>query len=91
MPVLPVVKTPPYGSEGPHSAFRVAGAFATRDERVEVFLMGDAVDAAHAGRGCGASCTTRGLTGAELVAHARVTSIHHPAEATMRSERALPF
>ena len=50
MPVLLVVNTPPYGSEGPYNAFRLAEALALRDEHVEVFLMGDAVHAARAGQ-----------------------------------------
>jgi uncharacterized protein involved in oxidation of intracellular sulfur len=50
MPVLLVVNTPPYGSEGPYNAFRLADALALRDEHVEVFLMGDAVQAARAGQ-----------------------------------------
>jgi uncharacterized protein involved in oxidation of intracellular sulfur len=50
MTVLLVVTTPPYGSEGPYNAFRLADALALRDEQVEVFLMGDAVDAARAGQ-----------------------------------------
>jgi uncharacterized protein involved in oxidation of intracellular sulfur len=50
MPVLLVVNTAPYGSEGPYNAFRLAQALALRDEHVEVFLMGDAVHAARAGQ-----------------------------------------
>ena len=50
MSVLLVVNSPPYGSEGPYNAFRLAEALALRDEQVEVFLMGDAVAAAHAGQ-----------------------------------------
>jgi uncharacterized protein involved in oxidation of intracellular sulfur len=50
MPVLLVVNTPPYGSEGPYNAFRLADALALREEHVEVFLMGDAVHAAQAGQ-----------------------------------------
>jgi uncharacterized protein involved in oxidation of intracellular sulfur len=50
MSVLLVVNTPPYGSEGPYNAFRLADALALRDEHVEVFLMGDAVGAARAGQ-----------------------------------------
>ena len=50
MSVLLVVNTSPYGSEGPYNAFRLAEAFALRDEHVEVFLMGDAVHAARAGQ-----------------------------------------
>jgi sulfur relay (sulfurtransferase) complex TusBCD TusD component (DsrE family) len=50
MTVLLVVTTPPYGSEGPYNAFRLADALALRDERVEVFLMGDGVHAARAGQ-----------------------------------------
>ena len=46
MSVLLVVNTPPYGSEGPYNAFRLADALALRGEHVEVFLMGDAVTAA---------------------------------------------
>jgi uncharacterized protein involved in oxidation of intracellular sulfur len=50
MSVLLVVNTPPYGSEGPYNAFRLAEALALREEHVEVFLMGDAVQAARAGQ-----------------------------------------
>ena len=50
MTVLLVVNTPPYGSEGPYNAFRLAEALALREERVEVFLMGDGVHAARAGQ-----------------------------------------
>jgi uncharacterized protein involved in oxidation of intracellular sulfur len=50
MSVLLVVTTPPYGSEGPYNAFRLADALALRGEHVEVFLMGDAVGAARAGQ-----------------------------------------
>ena len=50
MSVLIVVNTPPYGSEGPYNAFRLAEALALRDEHVELFLMGDAVHAARAGQ-----------------------------------------
>jgi uncharacterized protein involved in oxidation of intracellular sulfur len=115
MNVLLVVNTPPYGSEGPHNAFRLAESLALRDECVEVFLMGDAVHAARAGqdtRGaqqsleqmlvallekgvdvscCGTCCATRGLTEEELVAHARVATIHDLAEATVRCTRVLSF
>ena len=115
MSVLLVVNSPPYGSEGPYNAFRLAESLALRDERVEVFLMGDAVAAARAGqdpRGahasleqmlkgllekgvdvscCGTCCATRGLTEGELVAHARVATIHDLAEATVRSDRVVSF
>ena len=50
MSVLLVVNTPPYGSEGPYNALRLADALALRGEHVEVFLMGDAVTAARAGQ-----------------------------------------
>ena len=50
MSVLLVVNTPPCGSEGPYNAFRLAEALALREEHVEVFLMGDAVQAARAGQ-----------------------------------------
>lgn len=50
MSVLLVVNTPPYGSEGPYNAFRLAGALMLRERHVEVFLMGDAVAAARAGQ-----------------------------------------
>jgi uncharacterized protein involved in oxidation of intracellular sulfur len=50
MSVLIVVNTAPYGSEGPYHAFRLADALAVRNEHVEVFLMGDAVQAARAGQ-----------------------------------------
>ena len=48
MSVLLVVNTPPYGSEGPYNAFRLAEALTLREEHVEVFLMGDGVPAARA-------------------------------------------
>jgi uncharacterized protein involved in oxidation of intracellular sulfur len=115
MSVLLVVNTPPYGSEGPYNAFRLAGALVLRDQHVEVFLMGDAVGAARAGqdpRGahtsleqmlaellekgvevscCGTCCATRGLSEDQLVAHARVATIHELAEATVRCDRVLSF
>ena len=50
MSVLLVVSSPPYGSEGPYNAFRLADALAIREEHVEIFLMGDAVHAARAGQ-----------------------------------------
>jgi uncharacterized protein involved in oxidation of intracellular sulfur len=50
MSVLLVVSSAPYGSEGPYNAFRLADALVVRDERVDVFLMGDAVGAARAGQ-----------------------------------------
>jgi sulfur relay (sulfurtransferase) complex TusBCD TusD component (DsrE family) len=50
MTVLLVVNTPPYGSEGPYNALRLAEALSLREERVEVFLMGDGVHAARAGQ-----------------------------------------
>jgi len=50
MTVLLVVNTPPYGSEGPYNALRLAEALALRDEHVEIFLMGDGVHAARVGQ-----------------------------------------
>jgi len=50
MTVLLVVNTPPYGSEGPYNALRLADALALREEHVEIFLMGDGVHAARAGQ-----------------------------------------
>ena len=50
MSVLLVVNSAPYGSEGPYNALRLAEALSLRDEHVEVFLMGDAVNAARAGQ-----------------------------------------
>ena len=50
MSVLLVVNTPPYGNEGPYNACRLADALALRGEHVEIFLMGDAVNAARAGQ-----------------------------------------
>ena len=50
MSVLLIVNSPPYGTEGPYNAFRLAEALALRDEHVELFLMGDAVAAARAGQ-----------------------------------------
>jgi sulfur relay (sulfurtransferase) complex TusBCD TusD component (DsrE family) len=48
--ILLVVSTPPYGSEGPYNALRLAEALLTRDEVVDVFLLGDAVHAARRGQ-----------------------------------------
>lgn len=51
MNVLLIVNGPPYGSELPFNALRLARELATRDEvDVRVFLMGDAVGAAVAGQ-----------------------------------------
>lgn len=43
MSVPPVTNTPPYGSEGPYDALRLADALALRDPHLEAFLRGDAV------------------------------------------------
>ena len=40
---------------------------------------------------CGTCCATRGLTGDQLVAHARVATIHDLAEATVRTDRVVSF
>jgi uncharacterized protein involved in oxidation of intracellular sulfur len=40
---------------------------------------------------CGTCCATRGLTEDQLVAHARVATIHDLAEATVRCERVVSF
>jgi uncharacterized protein involved in oxidation of intracellular sulfur len=40
---------------------------------------------------CGTCCTTRGLTEDQLVAHARVATIHDLAEATVRNDRIVSF
>ena len=50
MHALLVVTTPPYGSEGPYNALRLADALALQEGHVEVFLMGDAVHAAKSGQ-----------------------------------------
>ena len=50
MTILLVVNTPPYGSEGPYNALRLAEALTLREEHVELFLMGDGVHAARAGQ-----------------------------------------
>ena len=51
MSVLLIVNGPPYGSELPFNALRLARELATRDGvDVRVFLMGDAVGAAVAGQ-----------------------------------------
>jgi len=50
MTVLLVVNAPPYGSEGPYNAFRLADALVLRDAHVEIFLLGDGVHAARAGQ-----------------------------------------
>jgi uncharacterized protein involved in oxidation of intracellular sulfur len=82
--VLIVVNTAPYGSEGPYNAFRLAEARALRDEHVEVFLMGDAVDVPC----CGACCTARGLA---EDAGVRAQTIHDLAAATARSDKVVSF
>jgi uncharacterized protein involved in oxidation of intracellular sulfur len=40
---------------------------------------------------CGTCCATRGLTEDQLVAHARVVTIHELAEAIVRSDRVISF
>ena len=45
-----IVNAPPYGSEIPYNALRLAGALAVRDEVVEVFLLGDGVHVARRGQ-----------------------------------------
>ena len=51
MKVLFIVNGPPYGSELPFNALRLAGTLAKRDVvQVRMFLMGDAVVSAIAGQ-----------------------------------------
>jgi len=51
MKTLVIVNDPPYGSEHPFNAFRLATALTKREgEEVRVFLMGDAVSCAVAGQ-----------------------------------------
>jgi uncharacterized protein involved in oxidation of intracellular sulfur len=48
---LIVVNDPPYGSERPYNALRLAGALAKRDDvELRVFLLGDGVGGAVAGQ-----------------------------------------
>jgi sulfur relay (sulfurtransferase) complex TusBCD TusD component (DsrE family) len=67
MSTLLVVNGAPYGSEAPYNAFRLAEALALREEPVEIFLMGDAVQAALAGQDPrGAHASLEGLLTALL-------------------------
>jgi uncharacterized protein involved in oxidation of intracellular sulfur len=93
MSALLVVNTSPYGSEGPYNAFRLAEALSLRDEHVEVFLKGDAVQAARAVdvSCCGTCCSTRGLAEDDLIPSVRVATIHDLAAATTRSDKVVSF
>lgn len=92
MSALRVVNTAPHGSEGPYNAFRLAEALALREEHVEVFLLGDAVQAARAGQDPrGACCFARGLTESELIPGVRVAPVHDLAVATMRGDKVISF
>jgi uncharacterized protein involved in oxidation of intracellular sulfur len=46
--VLLLVENPPYGSEGPYNALRLADALLERGEWVDLFFIGDGVHAARA-------------------------------------------
>ena len=50
MSVALLVKTSPYGAEGPFNALRLAQALELAGERVELLLMGDAVNTARRGQ-----------------------------------------
>jgi uncharacterized protein involved in oxidation of intracellular sulfur len=50
MKVLLLVEHPPYGSEGPYNALRLADALLERGEWVDLFFVGDGVHAARAGQ-----------------------------------------
>jgi uncharacterized protein involved in oxidation of intracellular sulfur len=50
MSVALLVSTSPYGTEGPFNALRLAKALELEDERVELLLMGDAVNTARRGQ-----------------------------------------
>jgi len=50
MKVLVLVEHPPYGSEGPLNALRLADALLERGEWVDLFFIGDGVHAARAGQ-----------------------------------------
>ena len=50
MKVLLLVEHPPYGSEGPLNALRLADALLERGEWADLFFIGDGVHAARAGQ-----------------------------------------
>ena len=50
MSVVLVVSSPPYGSEGPYNALRLASALLLKEEWVEVFFIGEGVHAARPGQ-----------------------------------------
>ena len=74
MRILLVVSTPPYGSEGPYNALRLADALLTRDAIVDVFLLGDAVHTGRSGQ--------QPSSGASVEAQVR-TALDRGAEVTL--------
>ena len=50
MKVLLLVENPPYGSEGPYNALRLADALLERGEWEDLFFVGDGVHAARTGQ-----------------------------------------
>ena len=50
MKVLIIINDPPYGTERPYNALRLAHALQTKESDVTVFLMGDAVLGGKAGQ-----------------------------------------
>ena len=82
MSVLLVVNTPPYGSEGPYNAFRLASL-----EQMLVEPLERAVDVTC----CGTCCSTRGLTEEGLIPSVRVATIHDLAAAISRSAKVISF
>ena len=74
MKVLLLVENPPYGSEGPYNALRLADALLGRGEWVDLFFIGDGVHAARAGQDpSGASDSVEGHVRAVLDRGAEVT------------------
>ena len=82
MSVLLVVNTPPYGSEGPYNAFRLASL-----EQMLVEPLERAVDVTC----CGTCCSRRGLAEEDLIPSVRVASVHDLAAATARSDKVVSF
>ncbi len=50
MAIALLINTAPYGTEGPFNALRLARALQVEEERVELLLMGDAVNTARRGQ-----------------------------------------
>jgi sulfur relay (sulfurtransferase) complex TusBCD TusD component (DsrE family) len=50
MSTVVMVTTPPYGSEGPFNALRLAEALVLAGQTVDIVLMGDAVTTARSGQ-----------------------------------------